>query len=81
MYGIPLPSTKQVAQKCNEMKKRNIIAIIALVVIIVSGIAHDVTTGKSLVAENEKLILNKQLDQKLTFLVANGALPHTPNYF
>lgn len=29
------------------MKKTNIIAIIALVVIIVSGIAHDVTTGKS----------------------------------
>lgn len=30
------------------MKKTNIIAIVALVVIIASGIAHDVTTGKSL---------------------------------
>lgn len=45
----------KVAQKCNEMKKRNIIAIIALV-IIVSGIAHDVTTGKSLLEMSGRVV-------------------------
>lgn len=46
----------KVAQKGNEMKKRNIIAIIALVVIIVSGIAHDVTTGKSLLEMSGRVV-------------------------
>ena len=48
MSGIPsLLNSQGCPERVTNMKKRNSIAIVALVVIIASGIAHDVTTGKS----------------------------------